>query len=39
LESELWTAEAVDESQKISKGDKVEVVEVRGIRLKVKKKI
>lgn len=38
LESELWTAEAADASQKISKGDKVEVVEVSGIRLKVKKK-
>lgn len=37
LESELWSAEAVDESQKIRKGDKVEVVEVRGIRLKVRK--
>ncbi|MCC6300325.1 MAG: nodulation protein NfeD [Anaerolineales bacterium] len=38
LESELWSAEAADESQKISKGDKVEVVEVSGIRLKVRKK-
>lgn len=38
LESELWSAEAVDESQKIRKGDKVEVVEVSGIRLKVRKK-
>ncbi|RIK31707.1 MAG: hypothetical protein DCC56_05860 [Anaerolineae bacterium] len=38
LESELWSAEAADESQRISKGDKVEVVEVSGIRLKVKKK-
>jgi len=38
LESELWSAEAVDESEKIGKGDKVEVVEVSGIRLKVKKK-
>ena len=38
LESELWSAEAVDASQKISKGDNVEVVEVHGIRLKVRKK-
>jgi len=38
LDSELWSAESVDKSDKISKGDKVEVVEVRGIRLKVKKK-
>jgi len=38
LESELWSAEAVNESEKISKGDKVEVVEVSGIRLKVRKK-
>ncbi len=38
LESELWSAESVSESEKISKGDKVEVVEVSGIRLKVKKK-
>jgi membrane-bound ClpP family serine protease len=38
LESELWSAESVDESQPIRKGDKVEVVEVSGIRLKVRKK-
>ena len=38
LESELWSASCVNESEKISKGDKVEVVEVSGIRLKVKKK-
>ena len=38
LESELWSAEAVDGSEHLSKGDKVEVVEVNGIRLKVKKK-
>ena len=38
LESELWSAESVNESDKISKGDKVEVVEVSGIRLKVRKK-
>jgi membrane-bound serine protease (ClpP class) len=37
LESELWTAEPVAESEKISKGDKVEVVEVKGLRLKVRK--
>jgi len=38
LESELWSAEAVHDSEKISKGDTVEVVEVQGLRLKVKKK-
>lgn len=38
LESELWSAESADGSDTISKGDKVEVVEVSGIRLKVKKK-
>lgn len=38
LESELWSAESAGESGKISKGDKVEVVEVSGIRLKVRKK-
>ena len=36
--SELWSAEAVPESEKIGKGDKVEVVEVKGLRLRVKKK-
>jgi len=36
--SELWSAEAVHESEKISKGDSVEVVEVKGLRLKVRKK-
>ncbi|HMR97909.1 MAG TPA: nodulation protein NfeD [Anaerolineales bacterium] len=38
LESELWSASSVNESEKFSKGDKVEVVEVSGIRLKVRKK-
>jgi len=37
LGSELWTAEAVEGSGKLRKGDKVEVVEVKGLRLKVKK--
>jgi membrane-bound serine protease (ClpP class) len=37
LESELWSADPVAESEKISKGDKVEVVEVKGLRLKVRK--
>jgi membrane-bound serine protease (ClpP class) len=37
LGSELWTAEAVEGSEKIRKGDKVEVVEVQGLRLKVRK--
>ncbi len=38
LESELWSAESVQESDQIRKGDKVEVVHVEGLRLKVKKK-
>lgn len=38
LESELWSAESVNASEKISKGDTVEVVEVQGLRLKVRKK-
>ncbi len=37
LESELWSAEPTAETEKISKGDKVEVVEVKGLRLKVRK--
>ena len=35
--SELWSAEAVEGSGKIRKGDRVEVVEVQGLRLKVRK--
>lgn len=38
LESELWSAEKSKDSDSISKGDFVEVVEVRGLRLIVKKK-
>ena len=38
LGSELWSAEKSAESESISKGDSVEVVEVRGLRLIVKKK-
>ena len=38
VESELWTAEKAPDSSDISKGDKIEVVEVRGLRLIVKKK-
>ncbi|MBI5935740.1 MAG: nodulation protein NfeD [Chloroflexi bacterium] len=38
LESELWSAEAVEGSDAIRKGDAVEVVEVKGLRLKVKKR-
>jgi membrane-bound serine protease (ClpP class) len=38
LGSELWSAEKVDESDKIRKGDTVEVVEIKGLRLKVRKK-
>jgi len=37
VESELWTAEAEQGSAAISKGDRVEVVEVRGVHLKVRK--
>ncbi|MGB7873013.1 MAG: nodulation protein NfeD [Anaerolineales bacterium] len=35
--SELWTAEADEGSRKIRKGDRVEVVEIKGLRLKVRK--
>ena len=35
---ELWSAEAVDGSEKIHRGEKVEVVKVEGLRLKVRKK-
>jgi membrane-bound serine protease (ClpP class) len=35
--AELWTAEAAEGSKKISKGDKVEVVEIKGLRVKVRK--
>jgi membrane-bound serine protease (ClpP class) len=35
--SELWSAESVEGSEKIRKGDKVEVVGVKGLRLKVRK--
>jgi membrane-bound serine protease (ClpP class) len=37
LESELWTADPTVESESIGKGDHVEVVEVKGLRLKVRK--
>jgi len=37
VESELWSADSTHESEKIRKGDTVEVVEVKGLRLKVKK--
>ncbi len=36
--SELWSAEKAAESESIGKGDFIEVVEVRGLRLIVKKK-
>ncbi len=35
--SELWSAEAAEGSRKIRKGDRVEVVEVLGLRLKVRR--
>ncbi|MCE9644580.1 MAG: nodulation protein NfeD [Chloroflexi bacterium] len=38
LGSELWSAEKAPDSEKIGKGDLVEVVEVRGLRLIIKKK-
>ena len=37
--SELWSADLADGSEKINKGDKVEVVKAEGLRLKVRKKI
>ncbi len=37
VEAELWTAEAAEGSEKIRKGDKVEVVQVEGLRLRVRK--
>ena len=37
VESELWTAEAADDSTAINKGDRVQVVEVQGLRLRVRK--
>lgn len=38
VESELWSAEKAPGSGEIRKGDKIEVVEVRGLRLIVRKK-
>ena len=38
LGSELWTAEPVEGGEAISRGDRVEVVEVKGLRLIVKRK-
>lgn len=35
--AELWSAEAVDGSDTIGKGDHVEVIEIKGLRLKVRK--
>jgi membrane-bound serine protease (ClpP class) len=37
LGSELWSAEKADPSERIRKGDRVEVVEIKGLRLKVRK--
>jgi membrane-bound serine protease (ClpP class) len=37
LGSELWSAESVDAAESIGKGDRVEVIEVKGLRLKVRK--
>jgi membrane-bound serine protease (ClpP class) len=37
LGSETWTAHPSTESEEIGKGDRVEVVEVKGLRLKVRK--
>lgn len=39
LGSELWSAESAEPTEKIRKGDEVEVVKVEGLRLIVKKKI
>ena len=38
VDSELWSAEKADESDSISKGDKIEVVKMDGLKLVVKKK-
>lgn len=38
LGSELWSAESAEGTEKIRKGDDVEVVKVEGLRLKVRKK-
>jgi membrane-bound serine protease (ClpP class) len=38
MDAELWSAESVAGSAQIRKGDTVEVVEVKGLRLKVRKK-
>lgn len=38
LLSELWSAELADNSRKVRKGDQVEVVEVKGLRLIIRKK-
>ena len=38
LGSELWSAESAEGTGKIRKGDAVEVVQIEGLRLKVKKK-
>lgn len=38
VESELWSASKLKDSESIGKGDLIEVVEVRGLRLIVKKK-
>jgi len=37
LGSELWMAEPAADSETIGKGDRVEVVEVKGLRLRVRK--
>lgn len=37
VDSELWTAEAAADSPEIRKGDRVKVVEVHGVRVKVRK--
>jgi membrane-bound serine protease (ClpP class) len=39
LASELWTAELAPDSEELNEGDEVEVVEVDGLRLKVRKKM
>ena len=37
VESELWSAEKVDRTETISKGERIEVVSIEGLRLIVKK--
>lgn len=37
VDSELWSAESTDDSPAINKGDRIQVVEIRGVHLKVRR--